>query len=507
MMHRGITRRALLAAALAVAVLLALPSLALAIPRDVVLERGKVWVDLNVPYSQSRYATVAGVVLPADSSAPSKGYRTDCSGFVSMCLNLRYDDGRPKSLDTAGLPNVLDVIDKHLLAPGDVVLRPKNPAKNVSGHAVIFVSWVDDTHTKFITYEEGSSKTGTYSRVVDFDALYTSGFRAYRYEAIQDDFADCQQRISGADRYTTAVAASKTAFPGTAPTVVLASGENWPDALGGAALAGAVQGPVLLTARGGLTNVTRAEIARLKPAKVFVLGGTASVSSQVESETAALGATVVRIGGKDRYETSSLIASQTIASARAAGRTVDQVYVANGLNYPDALAAAPVSYKFARPVVLTEPNRLPAAAERAIGSVKPKLVWVLGGTASVDESVTARIDSKWAVKRLAASDRYGTAAAVARHGVALGMSWEQCGLASGAGFADALSGGAALGAMNQVMLLTYPTSLSAETRQQLERSAADIDTMRVFGGMNSVSYPVRQAVADMLRSATATTTP
>lgn len=501
MTQKGITRRALLAAALAVAVVLALPSFALAIPRDVVLSRGKVWVDLNVPYSQSRYATVSGTLLPADSAAPTKGYRTDCSGFVSMCLDLRYDDGRPKSLDTASLPVVLDLIDRDALAPGDVVLRPKNPSKGISGHAVIFVEWVDDSHTQFITYEEGSSKTGTYSRIADFDALYDAGFRAYRYEEIQDDFADCQQPVSGADRYLTAAAAAKSAFPTTAGTVVLASGENWPDALGGAALSGAVKGPVLLTAKSALPKATIAEIQRLKPTRIFLLGGTASVSSAVESQTAALGVTVTRLGGKDRYDTAALIATKTIAEAKANGRTVDQMYVATGADFPDALAAAPVSAHLVRPVLLTEKSRLTSATEKALSQVPLKMVWVLGGTASVEETVAARIGTKWTVKRLADRDRYTTAATIARHSVALGMSWDNCGIASGAAYADALTGGAAQGADGTVLLLTYPTALSKGTREELVRSGSHIDSMRIFGGMNSVTYPVRQEVADVLRAA------
>lgn len=501
MTHRGITRRSLIAIALAVAVLLALPSFALAIPRDIVLSRGKVWVDKNVPYSQSRFATVAGVLVPDGPDEATKGFRTDCSGFVSMCLDLRYDDGRPKSLDTASLPAVLEPIEADVLAPGDVVLRPKNLAKGITGHAVIFVAWVDDTHTKFITYEEGSSATGTYSRTADIGAFYSAGYKAYRYEDIEDDFADCQQQVSGADRYATAAAASKAAFPQPVDAVVVASGETWPDALGGAALSGAVGGPVLLTAQDRLPQPTVAEIQRLRPSRVFLLGGLASVDADVEAKLRALGTTVTRLGGKDRYETAALIARQTIAEAKATGRTVDQMYVATGETFPDALAAAPVSAHLVRPVVLTESDRLTPATQRVLGAVPLKLVWILGGETSVEPTVAAKLDETWPVYRLAGADRYSTAATIARHGTKLGMTWADCGLASGATFADALSGGAAQGAQGKVLLLTYPTVLSNGTRDEIERSGASIGSMRVFGGINSVTYPVRQDVADMLRAA------
>ena len=102
----------------ALAVIMLLPAMALAIPRDTVLARGKVWVDKHVPYSQSRYAKVNGSRIPTSTPSPADvGYRTDCSGFVSMCLGLTRAGGLPKSMDTATLPSVLVTIPKASLMP------------------------------------------------------------------------------------------------------------------------------------------------------------------------------------------------------------------------------------------------------------------------------------------------------------------------------------------------------------------------------------------------------
>jgi len=504
MSTRFTTRRALLLASLVVAALLALPSLAHALTRDQVLARGKVWVDKNVPYSQSRYATVPGVLISAtDSAASSKGYRTDCSGFVSMCLGLVRSDGvTPMSYDTAGLPGPLDKITRGALQPGDVVLRPKNPSAGITGHTVIFVRWNNVAEGTYLAYEESSSRTGTIAKIRDLDADQAAGFSTWTYPGIEDDFADVQARISGIDRYECAASAAQTSYPGVAAAVVIANGENWPDALGGAALAGAVDGPLLLTKPGTLPTVTKNELLRLKPSRVFVLGGTASVSDAVASRIASYVPEVVRLGGRDRYETAASVARAAVYEARKAGRNVDTAYLATGENFPDALAVAPISAARVRPILLVRPAVLPASTASALRDTGVTSAIVLGGEASVGAKVASDVSKTGvSVSRIADRDRYSTAVLVARHGVSLGLGWAGCGLSSGDVFADALAGGPAQGKAGSVMLLTRGVELPARVGGQIEERASDIDRMRVYGGMNTVTQQVREDVAEILRAA------
>lgn len=498
---RFITRRALLLASLALALVFALPSFALAIPRSVALERGRVWVDKNVPYSQSRYATVAGDLLPSNTVNPStKGYRTDCSGFVSMCLALTRTDGTPLSLDTASLPARMDKITKSELQPGDVVLRPKKPSAGISGHVVLFVGWTDESQTKFVCYEEGSSASGTIERVRTYTDVIAAGFAPYRYEDIEEDFADVQARISGADRYACAVSAATTAYPATADTVVLASGENWPDALGGSALAGAVDGPLLLTQAATLPNVTKNEIVRLKPRRVYILGGPSSVSQAVESRVASLAPEVVRLGGRDRYECAANVAREAVEIARGGGRQVDTAFVATGDRFPDALAAAPIAAATMRPILLTKPGELPTATSKALASLNVARIEVLGGEASVSKAVASKLSARYKVSRIADADRYSTSVLVARRGVELGLDWEGAGLSSGEVFADALAGGPVQGKAGSVMLLTQGASLPGRVRSEIASRAADIGIVTVYGGINTVTQDVRAEVASLLRA-------
>jgi hypothetical protein len=90
-------------------------------------------------------------------------------------------------------------------------------------------------------------------------------------------------RIGGADRYATAAAVSSWTFAAGVPIAFIATGANFPDALAGAAAAGVLGGPVLLTTRDGLPAVTAAELTRLRPARIIVLGGSGVVSDAVLS--------------------------------------------------------------------------------------------------------------------------------------------------------------------------------------------------------------------------------
>ncbi|MGZ6339554.1 MAG: cell wall-binding repeat-containing protein [Candidatus Limnocylindrales bacterium] len=95
------------------------------------------------------------------------------------------------------------------------------------------------------------------------------------------------QRWAGADRYATAAAISAAAFAPGVPVAFVAVGTNFPDALAGAAAGGKLGGPVLLVTSGGVPEPTQTELARLKPAKIVVLGGTGVIPDAVAAALAA----------------------------------------------------------------------------------------------------------------------------------------------------------------------------------------------------------------------------
>ena len=219
------------------------------------------------------------------------------------------------------------------------------------------------------------------------------------------------QRVSGSSVYELAakVAGGSCDSKTGSHSVALASGENWPDALAGAAL----DRPLLLTTQAFLPAVTRAYLAPCAShasAKVIVLGGTAAVSQNVVESLRSMGYRVDRFDGADRYATARRVA-RTFAPDEIA-----TVYLASGVNFADAVAAAP-SVTNNSPLILTTPDELHPEARRflAEGDRTVSSVTILGGTAAISANVEREInDLGIDTDRIAGTDRYETAALIAR---------------------------------------------------------------------------------------------
>lgn len=203
-------------------------------------------------------------------------------------------------------------------------------------------------------------------------------------EAALGSYAGTVVRIAGADRYATAARLSAYSFGGGAPIAFVATGADYPDALAGGAAAGSQGGPMLLTRPTSLPAETRAELARLRPAQIIILGGTGAVSASVEAELRGLAATVTRIAGADRYETAAAVAGRFFT-------TVTSSWLATGAAYPDALAAAPVAGLNDVPLLLTRTTSLPAPTAGQLRRLVPRRVFVAGGSGAVGDPVIAAV--------------------------------------------------------------------------------------------------------------------
>lgn len=308
-------------------------------------------------------------------------------------------------------------------------------------------------------------------------------------------------RVGGANRFAVAINASREEFAnGSATSVVLASGENFPDALAASGLAGAINGPILLTPQAGLPSGLTAELARLGAAKVYIVGGPAAVSGTVATQLANAGYAVERIGGADRFEVARNVSVRM--KSLLGGSFPRKAFVVRGDTFADALAISPVAYGRDYCVLLTQPNALPSSTLNALDTLPINEVVVVGGTASVSSSVYAAIDARPSVTtatRWSGPDRFTTAAAVSNNSRAKGWaSFSSVGVASGRAFPDALGGGAAIGRRGGVMLLTEPTSLPSATRGALSSNRASVDGAWIYGGPSAVSDTVRAAVYDTL---------
>lgn len=185
-------------------------------------------------------------------------------------------------------------------------------------------------------------------------------------------------RLSGDDRYGTSVAVSRAAFPGGADTAYVASGEAWPDALSGGAAAVVQDAPMLITPDDELAPEVRAELERLAPSRIMLVGGSAAVSDAIAADLRTI-ATTERVAGADRYATALAV------SRRVFGTDRPGVTIASGQNFPDALAGVPATEHTRGPIMLATKNRLPHAGE--LDRLAPRTAYVLGGTATLSIEV------------------------------------------------------------------------------------------------------------------------
>ncbi len=286
-------------------------------------------------------------------------------------------------------------------------------------------------------------------------------------------------RLGGANRYATAAIVSRTGYGPNVPAAYVATGANFPDALAAAAAAAADRAPLLLVESSRVPSETAAELSRLRPQRISVVGGSGAISDAVLSALHAYTAgPVERLGGPDRYATAAAV------SAASFGSSVPVAFVATGQNFPDALAGGPAAALLGGPVLLTKYAELPATTAAELQRLRPQQIIILGGAAgAVSSAVEAALRSySPSVSRVAGADRWETAAAVAAR---FFPSAADVFLATGRNYPDALAGGAYAGRDHRPLLLTKGGALTAPTRGQLIR--LDPSRTWILGGPVAVS--------------------
>ncbi|MHB1342412.1 MAG: cell wall-binding repeat-containing protein [Coriobacteriia bacterium] len=296
--------------------------------------------------------------------------------------------------------------------------------------------------------------------------------------------------LKGASRYETAIAVSKQGYPSGAPALVLATGANFPDALCAAPLATALGGPMLLVpSASSLDAKALAEINRLHPSTIVIVGAGGAVSSGIEAQVRALswGPSVTRIAGGDRFATAALVADAVKAKTGSGAKVV----VANGMTYADALSVAPLAAAKGWPILLTNATTLPAQTGAAITRLGATSCVVIGGTGVVSPGVMAQLPG---ATRKGGTDRYDTCAVIADYAVTNGMSFATVGTTVGNNFPDALAAGPLLAKLGGVLMLTPPNAVSSPMTARLTAHKADVDTLVVIGGA------LQQATIDRMRT-------
>ncbi|NHA68100.1 PQQ-dependent sugar dehydrogenase [Phycicoccus flavus] len=198
-----------------------------------------------------------------------------------------------------------------------------------------------------------------------------------------------------------------------------------------------------------------------------------------------------RVDGANRYVVAANVSRITYPGG------ADEVIVATGSRFPDALAGSAAAAKRGAPVLLTGRSGLPVVTREEIARLAPDRIVVVGGAEAVDDDVLVELRRLApTVERVDGADRYAVAA-----GVAARPGWFPAGaspvfLTSGEDFPDALSATPAAARSGAPVLLTRAGRLPAAT----ERALRDLRPTRVYvlGGEQAVRSEVLARVGEIL---------
>lgn len=375
-------------------------------------------------------------------------------------------------------------VEKAEIAKGDLVIEPEAPTRD----GYDFGGWYTDE--TFATAWSFAS-----DRVTGDMTLY-----AKWTQKATPDVPAVATRLGGDDRYKTMALVSKEAFPedGSCETVVIARGNEFPDALAASGLAGTLGAQVLITETDELTAETKAEIKRLGAKRAVVLGNEYSISARTFNEIKSLvGGNAERIGGAERFET----ALEIYKAGKGWGTTA---VVATGTKAADSLSISPIAYNLSAPVFLVgEGGSVSQDVLDAIAKGGFDKVLVLGDKYSVSDDSLAQIKKLVSdTERIGGADRYVTSQLTAEWAVEhAGFAYDSVLLTAGRDekYADALVSSSLGGQGKSPLLLVDEGDLgSVCIEKALAPNKSDVKDAFVLGDKWTVSDTLFDAIKKAL---------
>lgn len=265
-------------------------------------------------------------------------------------------------------------------------------------------------------------------------------------------------RLQGPDRFATSVAISKARYADgeDVPVVYIASGVNYPDALAAGPAAAHLGGTLMIVQPYGIPPVVAAELARIDPQRIVVVGSAAAVGDNVIDQLEAYvddPSDIERIGGANRFETSRMIVDDAWGPGGA-----DVAFFATGYNFPDALAAVPAAAMWDAPIILVPgtAGSLDSATRSLMNRLGIQAAHIVGSEAAVTAGIQSGIESivgdLWI--RYAGVNRFATAVLISIVNFEVA---DRAYLATGYNFADALAAGPSAAAEGAPIYLTNGT--------------------------------------------------
>lgn len=287
-------------------------------------------------------------------------------------------------------------------------------------------------------------------------------------------------RLAGNDRYATSVTISKQGWT-SSDYAILATGEDYPDALAAAPLAKKYACPIILISKYSIKDSIMAELKRLSVKEAFILGGTGVIANSVEKQLTDNKITPTRIAGADRYETSVKIAQKL--------GTSDEIIVATGEDFADALSISSVASSKNIPILLTSKNALASSVANFIKSKKIYKSYIVGNTDCISQNLFNQLAGS-NPERIGGTDKYERNININKE-FAASLDYSTVYIATGNDFPDSLGGGALASLTDSPVILV--NDFNGDTVKEFLKDK-NVKNLVVLGGIGAVPENVKNAV-------------
>lgn len=274
--------------------------------------------------------------------------------------------------------------------------------------------------------------------------------------------------LRGVNRYETATLISQQTDHEN--MAILVSGNAIVDGLCSSALAGYYNAPILLTPTEKIDEITINELNRLNIENVIIVGGESVVSNNVIENLKSLGIKkIIRLGGKDRYETSQLVTSYIDEYCY----DVKNIFVTDGFGEADCMSASPISVRESMPILLINNNNL-----KYVNSLNLSNTYIVGGTGIVSKNIENELLNYNNTYRLAGDDRYITNEVLVRH---FFENSENIYVTKGINLIDALTTGPLAGKNNDPIILINENNGLSNNQKQLINDLKVTNIIKIGG--------------------------
>ncbi len=439
-------------------------------------------------------------------------YKSGSYGFYD-CSILLYNSG--KAVESAyrkanehwykNFPNYFDkkVKFEYLQCPGhnytDTVTTPATCTQK--GIKTYTCTICGDTYTKPIEATgHHFVESITYAVEIEASTPVKKGYTKYKCEKCWGTLPDGYKtvvkdkknvRFQGASRYETSLLIAERVRTekyagGKLTSVIVASGDDFADALSASYLSVVANAPILLVPKNYNVKIMNnilsfIESSTTTNAGVYVIGGKNAIPPQTFNEIKGVRSSTERLSGSDRYETNKQVILKAQALLKANKKSLpSSAIVADGMNYADALSASAAGV----PIILVygKSKTLPANVKNLVTDVfKDKTLVIAGGEGAVSSGILTGLSNITSTTRAAGSDRYATSVEIAKK---FFPSPSAVTIATGMNYPDGLCGGLLSYSTNCPMILTAKGKTSSANAYVKSKS---VSTAWILGGTTAVS--------------------